>query len=140
MESWFLGDRASKNQTKPCCCKSPIRVPWIYLHWPRSVSGSAVFEEVRHMKPDDQTRRVQPADDRGEATNIGSEPEVEAAEAQQIEPKGWASLLQRAMQRSGSGEVRTNIKRQQLKEDRTKSFLLLAGLTVVVWLAFFAMF
>jgi hypothetical protein len=92
------------------------------------------------MKPDDQTRRVQPADDRGEATNIGSEPEVEAAEAQQIEPKGWASLLRRAMQRSGSGEVRTNIKRQQLKEDRTKSFLLLAGLTVVLSLAFFAMF
>ena len=38
------------------------------------------------------------------------------------------------------GEVRTNIKRQQLKEDRTKSFLLLAGLTVVLSLAFFAMF
>lgn len=92
------------------------------------------------MKPDDQTRRIQPADERGEATNIGSEPEVEAPEAQQIEPKGWAALLRRAMQRSGSSEVRTNIKRQQLKEDRTKSFLLLAGLTVVLSLAFFAMF
>ncbi len=92
------------------------------------------------MKPDDQTRRIQPAEDRGEATNIGSDPEVEAAEAQQTEPTGWAALLRRAMQRSGPGEVRTNIKRQQLKEDRTKSFLLLAGLTVVLSLAFFAMF
>src|SRR5579863_1884997 len=92
------------------------------------------------MKPDEQTRRIQPAEDRGEATNIGSDPEIEGAEAQQIEPKGWTALLRRAMQRSGPGEVRTNIKRQQLKEDRTKSFLLLAGLTVVLSLAFFAMF
>ena len=92
------------------------------------------------MKPDEQTRRIQPAEDRGEATNIGSDPEIEGAEAQQIEPKGWAALLRRAMQRSGPGEVRTNIKRHQLKEDRTKSFLLLAGLTVVLSLAFFAMF
>ena len=140
MELWFLNDRVSKSQTKPCFYKSPIRAPSICLHWPRSVSESAVFEEVRHMKPDDQTRRIEPAEDRGEATNIGSDPEVEAAEAQQIEPTGWAALLRRAMQRSGPGEVRTNIKRQQLKEDRTKSFLLLAGLTVVLSLAFFAMF
>ena len=92
------------------------------------------------MKPDEQTRRIQPAEDREEATNIGSDPEIEAAEAQQTEPTGWAALLRRAMQRSGPGEVRTNIKRQQLKEDRTRSFLLLAGLTVLLSLAFFAMF
>jgi hypothetical protein len=92
------------------------------------------------MKPDDQTRRIQPAEDREEATNIGSDPEVETTEAQQTAPTGWAALLRRAMQPSGPGEVRTNIKRQQLKEDRTKSFLLLAGLTVVISLAFFAMF
>ena len=92
------------------------------------------------MNPDDQTRRIEPAKDHGKATNIGSDPEIEAAEAQQTEPTGWGTLLRRAMQRSGPGEVRTNIKRQQLKEDRTKSFLLLAGLTVVLSLAFFAMF
>jgi hypothetical protein len=92
------------------------------------------------MKPDDKTRRIEPAEDLGKATNVGAEPEVQAAEAQQTEPTGWAALLRRAMQRSGPGEVRTNIKRQQLKEDRTKSFLLLAGLTVVISLAFFAMF
>lgn len=92
------------------------------------------------MKPDEQTRRIQPAEDREEATNIASDPEIEAAEVQHTEPKGWAALLRRAMQRSGPGEVRTDIKRQQLREDRTKSFLLLAGLTVVLSLAFFAMF
>src|ERR1700733_15000190 len=140
MESWFLSDRVSKNQTKPCFCKSPIRAPWICLHWPRSVSESAAFEEVRHMNPADKNRRIEPAKDHGKATNIGSDPEIETAEAQQTEPTGWGALLRRAMQRSGPGEVRTNIKRQQLKEDRTKSFLLLAGLTVVISLAFFAMF
>ena len=44
------------------------------------------------------------------------------------------------MHRPAQGEARTNIKRQQLREDRTKSFLLLAGLTVVLALAFFVMF
>src|SRR5208282_1231806 len=60
--------------------------------------------------------------------------------AQESEPTGWVGLLRRAMQRSTHGEARTNIKRQQLREDRTKSFLLLAGLTVVLALAFFVMF
>lgn len=90
--------------------------------------------------PDDQTRRIEPAEDQGKATNIGSDPEVESSEAQEAQPAGWAALLRRAMQRPAPGQVRTNIKRQQLKEDRTKSFLLLAGLTVVLSLAFFAMF
>ena len=92
------------------------------------------------MKPDDQTGRIEAADDHEQATDIGSEREVESAEAQEAKPTGWAALLRRATQRSGPSEVRTNIKRQQLKEDRTKSFLLLAGLTVVLSLAFFAMF
>ena len=92
------------------------------------------------MKPDEQTRRIEPAENLGEATRIETEPEADSAEAQERQPTGWAALLRRAMQRSGPGEVRTNIKRQQLKEDRTRSFLLLAGLTVVLSLAFFAMF
>ena len=92
------------------------------------------------MKPDDKTRRIQPAEDRGEATNIESDPEVDAAEAQQNEPTGWAAFCGERCSVLTRGEVRTNIKRQQLKEDRTKSFLLLAGLTVVLSLAFFAMF
>ena len=92
------------------------------------------------MKPDDTTRRIEPAEDRDENTHIEPDPEIEAAEAQETEPTGWAALLRRVMQRSTQGEAKTNIKRQQLKEDRTKSFLLLAGLTVVLSLAFFAMF
>jgi hypothetical protein len=92
------------------------------------------------MKPDDKTRRIEPTEDRGETARIESDPEVDAAGAQENEPTGWVGLLRRAMERSTRGEVRTNIKRQQLKEDRTKSFLLLAGLTVVLSLAFFAMF
>jgi len=56
------------------------------------------------------------------------------------QPTGWAAQLRQIMQRSTQGEAKTNVKRQQLKEDRTKSFLLLAGLTVVLSLAFFAMF
>src|SRR5260370_11567613 len=44
------------------------------------------------------------------------------------------------MHRPAQGEARTNIKRQQLREDRTTTFLLLAGLTVVLALAFFVMF
>ena len=47
-------------------------------------------------------------------------------------PTGWAAQLRQIMQRSTQGEVKTKVKRQQLKEDRTKSFLLLAGLTVVL--------
>jgi hypothetical protein len=92
------------------------------------------------MKPDDKTIRIEPAEDRGEAARMESDPEVDSAAAQENEPTGWVGLLRRAMQRSTHGAVRTNIKRQQLKEDRTKSFLLLAGLTVVLSLAFFAMF
>jgi Bacterial conjugation TrbI-like protein len=44
------------------------------------------------------------------------------------------------MRGSVPSEAKTNVKRQHLKEDRTKSFLLLAGLTVVLSLAFFAIF
>ena len=52
------------------------------------------------MKPDDQTRRIEPAEDHGKATNIGSDPEIEAAEAQETESGGWAALLRRAVHRS----------------------------------------
>jgi hypothetical protein len=56
------------------------------------------------------------------------------------EPLGWAAQLRQIMQRSAQGEARTNIKRQQLREDRTKAFLMLAGSTVVLGLMFFALF
>lgn len=93
------------------------------------------------MKPDDKTERIKPVEDRDENPGIEREPESEAAaEVQEPQPTGWAAQLRQIMHRSAQGEARTNIKRQQLKEDRTKSFLLLAGLTVVLALAFFVMF
>src|SRR6202521_4154831 len=92
------------------------------------------------MKPDDKTERIKPVEDREENPGIERERESEAAEVQEPQPTGWAAQLRQIMHRSAQGEARTNIKRQQLKEDRTKSFLLLAGLTVVLALAFFVMF
>src|SRR3989475_8754071 len=92
------------------------------------------------MKPDDKTERIKPVEDREENPSIERERESEAAEVQEPQPTGWAAQLRQITHRSAQGEARTNIKRQQLKEDRTKSFLLLAGLTVVLALAFFAIF
>ena len=92
------------------------------------------------MKPDENTQRIKPVEDHDESPNIEREHESEAAEAQEPQPTGWAAQLRQIMRGSAQGEARTNIKRQQLREDRTKSFLLLAGLTVVLALAFFVMF
>jgi len=92
------------------------------------------------MRPDDKTERTKPAEDREEHPGIEREPESEATEVEEPKPTGWAAQLRQIMHGSAQGEARTNIKRQQLKEDRTKSFLLLAGLTVVLALAFFVMF
>jgi hypothetical protein len=92
------------------------------------------------MKPDDKTERTKPVKDRDENQGIEHELEPQAVEVQEQPPTGWLAQLRQIMQSSAQGETRGNIKRQQLKEDRTKSFLLLAGLTVVLSLAFFVMF
>ena len=92
------------------------------------------------MKSDDRTRRIEPENNRDENIHVEHDVETEAAEVHEPQPKGWVAQLRQIMQRSAPGAARSNIKRQQLKEDRTKSFLLLAGLTVVLALAFFAMF
>ena len=68
------------------------------------------------------------------------EVEAEAPELKEPQHTGFAAQLRQIMQRLPQGEARSNIKREQLKENRTKSFLLLAGFTVVLALAFFAMF
>src|SRR6202044_1879590 len=140
MELWFLKGQVSRNRTRRSSCKSPIRARLIFQRSRPSVSESAVFEEVQPMKPDDTTRRIEPAEDRDESIHAEHEVENEAAEVHEPQPTGWAAQLRQIMQRSTQGEAKTNVKRQQLKEDRTKSFLLLAGLTVVLSLAFFAMF
>lgn len=73
--------------------------------------------------------------------NPRAEGEIEAEAADQ-EPRnaGFAAQLRQIIQRSPQGEARSNVKRDQLKLDRSKSFLLLAGLTVALALAFFALF
>ena len=66
-------------------------------------------------------------------------PEADSAQTA-AEPMGWSERLRQIMQRPAQGQARTNIKRQQLREDRTKAFLMLAGSTVVLGLMFFALF
>jgi hypothetical protein len=83
------------------------------------------------MKSDDSTRRIEDAEEHDENNHVEKEVDSETAEVGDPQPRGWVSQLRQVMQRSSQGEARTNVKRQQLKEDRTKSFLLLAGLTVV---------
>jgi hypothetical protein len=95
------------------------------------------------MKADEsaneKTERITPVAD-GEKPHAQREVETEASELEEPEHTGFVAQLRQIMQRSPQGEARTNIKREQLKENRTKSFLLLAGLTVVLALAFFSMF
>jgi len=92
------------------------------------------------MKSDDRTRRIEVAEEHDENNHVEHDVETDPAEVRDPQPTGWVAQFRQIMQRSSQGEARTNVKRQQLKEDRTKSFLLLAGLTVVLSLAFFAMF
>jgi len=98
-------------------------------------------DTVRDEKPEEEqdptaTRRIRKPDD--------SAPVSEGKEATSAEPSpeplGWAAQIRQAMRRSPQGEARANIKREQLREDRTKAFLLLAGSTVVLGLMFFALF
>ncbi|MBV8904757.1 MAG: TrbI/VirB10 family protein, partial [Acidobacteriia bacterium] len=75
-----------------------------------------------------------------ESAAVSEQRDAGAASEPSPEPFGWAAQMRQAMQRSAQGQARTNIKRDQLKEDRTKAFLLLAGSTVVLGLMFFALF
>ena len=70
-------------------------------------------------------------------------PETGAASASEIEeprPAGFGARLRQLVAQSRQGASHPNIQRQQLKQDRTKSFLMLAGSMVVMALMFFAMF
>src|ERR1700722_3466772 len=141
MGLWFLRGPTSSSPMKRCSCRSRTREPWICRRSRRLVSESAVFEEDRPMKPDEsaneKTERVTPVAD-GEKPHAEREVGAGAPELQEPQHPGFAAHLRQIMQRLPQGEARSNIKREQLKENRTKSFLLLAGLTVVLALAFFA--
>ena len=70
-------------------------------------------------------------------------PEMGAASASETEeprPAGFGARLRQLVAQSRQGASHPNIQRQQLKQDRTKSFLMLAGSMVVMALMFFAMF
>lgn len=98
------------------------------------------------MNPDD-TKRVDRSD-QDPTARTGTEelprqvpdPPAGSSEAEPIAPISLTERLRRMMQPPGQPGAGSNIKRQQLREDRTKAFLLLAGSTVVLGLMFFALF
>ena len=62
-------------------------------------------------------------------------PETGAASASETEeprPAGFGARLRQLVAQSRQGASHPNIQRQQLKQDRTKSFLMLAGSMVVM--------
>jgi len=120
--------RTSNSPRNVYSCKSPTRERWTFRRWPRSVSESAVFEEFGHMKPDDKTERIKPVrGSRGRTRDIERERESEARKYRSHSLRDGLRNCGKSCAGSAQGEARTNIKRQQLREDRTKSFLYLRG-------------
>jgi len=69
------------------------------------------------------------------------EPEPEGRnEIEEPQRTGFGARFRQLIEQAKQGESRPNIKREQLKQNRTKSFLILAGSMVVMALMFFAMF
>src|SRR5207244_9283180 len=62
------------------------------------------------------------------------------SEIEEPRSAGFGARLRQLMTQSRQGASHPNIERQQLKQDRTKSFLMLAGSMVVMAFLFFAMF
>ena len=60
-------------------------------------------------------------------------------EIEEPRPTGLGARFRQLVEQAKQ-ESRPNIKREQLKQNRTKSFLMLAGSMVVMALLFFAMF
>jgi hypothetical protein len=92
------------------------------------------------MKPDDKPDELNPPRIAEKPPGSNPIPKLSGRGTRKPSPRDGRRFCGERCSARDHGEVRTNIKRQQLKEDRTKSFLLLAGLTVVLSLAFFAMF
>jgi hypothetical protein len=90
------------------------------------------------MEPDKTTRINRPEEEPERRT---AEPEAEARpEIEEPQAAGFGARFRQLIDQAKQGEARRNIKRQQLRQDRTKSFLMLAGSMVVMALLFFAMF
>src|SRR5581483_8275178 len=105
--------------------------------WPRSALASARFEEDPHMEPEKTTRISKPEE---EPEHMEAELEATApAEIEEPPATGFGARLRQLVEQAKQ-DSRPNIKREQLKQNRTKSFLMLAGSMVVMALLFFAMF
>jgi hypothetical protein len=90
------------------------------------------------MEPDKTTRINRPDEESERRT---AEPEAEGRpEIEEPQSTGFGARFRQLIDQAKQGESRPNIKRQQLRQDRTKSFLMLAGSMVVMALLFFAMF
>jgi Bacterial conjugation TrbI-like protein len=89
------------------------------------------------MEPE-KTTRISKAE--GEPERLEAGPEAGApAEIEEPKPIGLGARLRQLVEQAKQ-DSRPNIKREQLKQNRTKSFLMLAGSMVVMALLFFAMF
>ena len=90
------------------------------------------------MEPEKTTRTSKPAE---EPERRDAEPEAEgASEIEEPKPIGLGARFRQLVEQAKQGASRPGIKREQLKQNRTKSFLVLAGSMVVMALLFFATF
>ena len=89
------------------------------------------------MEPEKTTRISKPGD---QPEHLEAEPEAAApAEIEEPTRTGLGARFRQLVEQTKQ-DSRPNIKREQLKQNRTKSFLMLAGSMVVMALLFFAMF
>jgi hypothetical protein len=90
------------------------------------------------MEPEKTTRINKPEEelDHPEADAVIEGP----GDIEEPKSKGLGARLRQLVEQAKQGDARPNIKREQLKQNRTKSFLMLAGSMVVMALLFFAMF
>jgi Bacterial conjugation TrbI-like protein len=90
------------------------------------------------MEPEKTIRISRPAE---EPEQREVEPEVAAAsEIEEPKAAGLGARLRQLVEQAKQGGSRPGIKREQLKQNRTKSFLVLAGSMVFMALLFFALY
>ena len=87
----------------------------------------------------EKTIRINKSEEEPEHQHLEPQAE-EPGEIEEPKPTGLGARFRQLLDQAKQGESRPNIQRQQLKQDRTKSFLMLAGSLVVMALLFFAMF
>src|SRR5579871_6647434 len=134
----FSSARRSNRPMRLCFCRWPSQERSISPHWPRSVLGSARFEEERG-KEAEKTTRINKAEEgleQRESELVADGP----GEIEEPKATGLGARLRQLVEQAKHGEARPNINREQLKQNRTKSFMMLAGSMVIMALLFFAMF